>query len=115
MKVMTRIPTGASEHSGPWEHSGRTWVRRSQHPLGRRDARTLDLDSVPQRAGAGFERRLDDVVGVAAPDQLDVQRVAGFVGEGPRELLDELRIERRIAQDLLARELDLVDEERTAR
>ena len=55
------------------------------------------------------------MVGVAAPAHHDVQRDRGRGGEGPPELLGQLRIEGRIAEDLLSGEVHVVVEEGPAR
>ena len=51
----------------------------------------LDAHGVAQAAGQTLERRLDDVVDVAAPSQGDVQRDAGGGGEAVDGVLGQLR------------------------
>ena len=78
--------------------------RRHSMPL-------VDGTSVPSMRTASrsaardrLERRLDDVVRVLAPHAHDVQRAHRRHGEPAPELLAQLRIERRVAEDLLAGE-----------
>ena len=85
---------------------------RSQRPLGGGDAAALDAG--PRRAGPGhaLEGRLQDVVGVLARAQADVEGQPGRRGEGPPELLGQLGVERRRAERAWCPgRIDLVGEE----
>ena len=87
----------------------------AQHALGGRHPGALDAHGVAQAAGQALERRLDDVVDVAAAPQRDVQGDAGRGGEAVHGVLGQLRVERRVAEREASRQLDLPHHERPAR
>src|SRR5947209_5402199 len=72
----------------------------SGHALGGRHGRPVDAHGVAQAPGHAFERGLEHVVGVLPADLPHVQRDPGAGGEGPPELLGQLRVERWRAQRL---------------
>ena len=65
-------------------------------PLGRRDTRhpRVAAQGRHERPGKGLEGRLDDVVGVLARQQADMEGDPGVGRKGHEELLHELGVER---------------------
>ena len=88
---------------------------RSEGALGGGQRVPFDPHGIAQRSSHSLEVRLDDVMRVLAAAAHDVQGDSGRHHEGAPELLDQLRIERRIAEDLLAWKLDLVVQVGTTR
>ena len=101
---------------GPERLRHRLAASRSQDALGGGDAAGgVDADGVAEAAGEALERRLDDVVHVAAGLLRHVQGEAGVGGERGHGVLGQLRVEGRVAERQRLGQLDVPGHERAAR